>query len=173
MKLANEIFLDIETTGLLPWHGNQVTCICAKTENGTNIKLSNINETTLIKLFLHWLHENTKGKTYTLVTFNGKIFDIPFIMARCVIGADSSKETALFLLDYPHIDIFEEIQKLIGKRLSLNTVAKLLGCTPKSGDGLNAIKLWEKGKYDELQKYCFQDVLTTEEVYLKWMNLHK
>jgi len=94
-------------------------------------------------------------------------------MARCVIGADSSKETALFLLDYPHIDIFEEIQKLIGKRLSLNTVAKLLGCTPKSGDGLNAIKLWEKGKYDELQKYCFQDVLTTEEVYLKWMNLHK
>jgi len=94
-------------------------------------------------------------------------------MARYAMGKNLSRDTALFLFNYPHIDLFEEIQKFSGKRLSLNTVAKLLGCTPKSGDGLHAIKLWEERKYDQLKDYCFQDELTTEEVYLKWVELHK
>lgn len=132
----------------------------------------NKDEASLIKLFLDWLYENTKIGKSTLVTFNGKMFDIPFIMARFALSSEALINTALPLLDYPHIDLFEEIQKITGKRLGLNTVATLLGCTPKSGDGLNAIKLWRDGNYEELKDYCFQDVLTTKEVYYKWLTLH-
>lgn len=165
--------MDIETTGLNPWYGDRATCICAKINSGPNIKISNKDENTLIKLFLNWFYENTKGGKYTLVTFNGKVFDIPFIMTRCFLGSDSLSKITLSLLDYPHIDLFEEIQKITGKRLGLNTVAAILGCTQKSGNGLNAIKLWEDGKYNELKDYCFQDILTTEEVYHKWLALCK
>jgi len=141
--------------------------------DGTNIKLSNENETVLIKLFLHWLHKNTKGKNYTLVTFNGRMFDIPFIMTRCTLKDGLSRKNAILLINYPHIDLYDEIQKITGKHLSLNIVAKLLGCTPKAGDGLNAIKLWKDRNCKQLKDYCFQDALTTEEVYYKWLELHK
>ena len=164
--------MDIETTGLYPWYGDRITCICAKIVDGANLKLSNEDEISLIKLFLHWLYENTKGKNYTLVTFNGRMFDIPFIMTRCALEDGLSRTSALPLLNYPHIDLYDEIQKITGKRMSLNIVARLLGCTPKSGDGLNAIKLWKNKSYNQLKAYCFQDVLTTEEVYFKWLSLH-
>ena len=50
-------------------------------------------------------------------------------------------------------------------------MAELLGCTPKSDTGKDAIKLWREERFKELKKYCMQDVETTEEVFLGWRKL--
>lgn len=174
-KLANEnqpkyIVLDIETQGLLPWYGDKITCICAKASTGPDFKLTNSDDIALIQAFLQWILRTNRTAAHALVTYNGKGFDIPFILARLAMETDINKESGLFILQYPHIDLFEEVQKLTNKRMSLDTVAKLYGCTPKSGSGKNAIKLAENGKYGDLMEYCYQDVLTTLDVYLKLKN---
>jgi hypothetical protein len=69
---------------------------------------------------------------------------------------------------YEHLDLHD----LTEKRVSLQSMAQLLGCTLKSGTGLNAIKLWNECKFDELKAYCKQDVDATEEVFLKWKVVH-
>jgi hypothetical protein len=83
------------------------------------------------------------------------------------VGYFLKRKSGLFILDYEHADLFEEIKNQTGKFQSLSTVAKLLGCTPKSGTGISAIKLWQDGRFQELRDYCSQDVDTTQEVYLK------
>ncbi len=153
------------------WYGDKITCICAKSSTDPSIQLANGDDIALIEAFLLWISETTKDTPHTLVTYNGKDFDIPFILARLAMETDLSRESGLFILDYPHIDLFEEIKKLTGKRMGLSTVAKLLGCTPKSGDGIGAIQLAKDHKYEELKEYCMQDVLTTQEVYLKLKEL--
>jgi len=174
IQIANEkllmekyISLDIESMGLLPWYGDRITCICAKDSDGNKFEMVHKAEDAIINDFLYWLNKHD-SKEYTIITKNGKQFDIPFIMTRCANVLETITE-GIDLLDYPHFDL----QELTKKRISLDDMAKLLGCTPKSGNGLNAIKLWEEGKFDELKEYCMQDVETTEEVYLRWKMLQK
>ena len=103
-----------------------------------------------------------------LITKNGKGFDIPFIMTRyCLNYGLAPGDNELDLLKIPHLDI----QEITSKRIHLQTMAELLNCAPKSGTGMNAIKLWNEGRYDELREYCSQDVDITEEVFLKWRDL--
>ena len=160
------IVLDIETTGLLPWYGDRITCICAKDSDGDKFTAIRKDERLLVESFLKWLATRNGNNDYLLITKNGKIFDIPFIMARMALMKELT-ETEKVILNYEHFDL----QEVTTKRVSLNDMAKLLKCTPKSGYGLKAIRLWKEKRYDELKAYCMQDVETTEEVYLKWLGL--
>ena len=76
-------------------------------------------------------------------------------------------EHPAYLTEFSHFDL----QEITEKRVSLNDMAKLLGCKLKSSTGQDAIKLWEQGKYKELKEYCMNDVDVTEEVYLKYKAL--
>ena len=163
------IVLDIETTGLNPWYGDQITCICAKAKDGRNTiqykgMASDLTEKDLLNSFRSWFKIGG-FKDYTLITKNGKHFDIPFILARLCMHYNLG--SLHNFIDIKHIDL----QETTKKRISLQDMATLLGCTPKSMTGLDAIKLWKDGHYEELQEYCWQDVLTTEECYLKLRDL--
>ena len=164
------IILDIETLGFTPLYYDKVTCVCAKDSDGktfAKITKSNDDEGYLIQNFLNWLSKRPHEK-YFLVTANGKQFDIPFLFIRYALrfGYDPLNDLPMIL--YEHLDL----QEVTSKKVSLQCMAELLGCTPKSGTGSNAIKLWKEGRYKELKNYCQQDVLTTEEVFLKWKALH-
>ncbi|MFO7867646.1 MAG: hypothetical protein R6V02_12675, partial [Candidatus Aminicenantes bacterium] len=63
-------------------------------------------------------------------------------------------------------------QHVTSRRVGLQQMAELYGLAGKSGTGENAIKLWEEGRLEELKAYCWQDVLLTEQVFLKWKELH-
>ena len=160
--------MDIETTGLNPWYGDRITCICGKDSDGKRFGMVHQDELNIINQFLNWVLIDRESEDIFLVTKNGKQFDIPFIMARFTLNCGlAPKDIELFLLIYDHFDL----QEITRKRISLQAMAELLGCTPKSGTGMNAIKLWDEGRYDELKEYCAQDVDTTEEVFLKWKGL--
>lgn len=65
----------------------------------------------------------------------------------------------------PFVDIMVEIMKVVGHRVSLNSVAKATLGTQKSGDGLDAIRFFREGNMESLKKYCLEDVRITKEIY--------
>lgn len=67
-----------------------------------------------------------------------------------------------------HFDILDEIRKVEGKRMSLDSIAKATLNSTKSDLGENAIKYWNEGTPEALAKlksYCEMDVLITKDVY--------
>jgi len=62
-------------------------------------------------------------------------------------------------------DILSDIKNIIGKRLSLNDVIKATLHKAKTGHGLQAIGFYQDGKWDELKKYCLDDVILTKELF--------
>lgn len=65
----------------------------------------------------------------------------------------------------PYLDILEEVEKLIGHRVKLENLAQMNLGTGKSGDGLEALKLFKQGRIEDLKKYCLDDVRITKELY--------
>lgn len=65
----------------------------------------------------------------------------------------------------PVFDLLEEIERVRGHRVSLQSVAQATLQSSKSGSGWDAIKLYREGRMEELKKYCFDDVRITKDVY--------
>ncbi len=151
------IFLDIETTGLNPTYGNRITCICGKTQTD-EFKDLQIEEPILLNNFKDWL-SNYSIEDYLLVTKNGKMFDIPFIMTRW--SRNNNWKDLEFLLEYEHFDLHE----ITKSRVSLDDMTRLYGIENKSASGLEAIKFWENKEYQKIIDYCWDDVLITEKIY--------
>ncbi|MFA9289256.1 MAG: ribonuclease H-like domain-containing protein [Weeksellaceae bacterium] len=90
-----------------------------------------------------------------IVGYNIRSFDMPVIQAYYP-GIVSS--LSMF-------DILDDIKKELGKRIGLNDVASATFNEKKSGHGLMAIDYYKEGKWDELKKYCMDDVLLTKKVF--------
>src|ERR1051325_11286799 len=90
-----------------------------------------------------------------VIGFNSKNFD--FQVLQPYISFDLTK--------IPHLDIMEEVEKLIGHRVKLDNLAQMTLGAGKSGDGLQALKFWKLGQMEELKKYCLDDVRITRELY--------
>ncbi len=90
-----------------------------------------------------------------IIGFNSRRFDLPVLAPYLFLSIET----------LPQLDLMEEIEKVRGHRVSLHSVAQAtLGIT-KSGEGWNAINLYEQGRIDELKKYCLNDVKLTKEIY--------
>lgn len=90
-----------------------------------------------------------------LITWNGEHFDLP-ILNKYYPG-DINKIKSL--------DLMKEVQKVLGRRLKLDTVAAVTLGVNKSGNGLDAIHWWQSGEIDKIIKYCIDDVRITKELY--------
>ncbi len=90
-----------------------------------------------------------------LVGYNSDYFDIP-VLNRYYPG-DLSKIRSL--------DLMAEVQKVLGRRLRLDSIAQATLGRGKSGDGLKAVDWWEEGLYDKVREYCIDDVRLTRELY--------
>jgi len=69
------------------------------------------------------------------------------------------------LSQIPILDIMREIEKELGHRLSLDSVAKATLGLGKIGSGLSAVDYWRNGEFEKLAKYCRKDVEITTMVY--------
>lgn len=65
----------------------------------------------------------------------------------------------------PVFDILDDIKFIIGKRIGLNDAASATLNEKKSGHGLMAIDYYKEGKWDELKKYCMDDVMVTKKLF--------
>lgn len=90
-----------------------------------------------------------------VIGFNSKNFD--FQVLEPYINYDLAK--------IPHLDILQEVEKIIGHRVKLDNLAQMTLGVGKSGDGLQALKFWKLGQMEELKKYCLDDVRITKELY--------
>jgi DNA polymerase elongation subunit (family B) len=158
------IILDIETTGLRAWFRDRVTCICCRDSDGIEFKEVGENESEIISKFFEWMIER---KDYLLVTANGKDFDLPFLCTRAIQNGIYMTKF-LFIRDMKQFDIFD-IPKF--GRVSLNNFAAILNVGEKTGNGFEAINLFKNKEFDKLKEYCFNDVLLTQRVYCKMMDL--
>lgn len=165
MKEKNKyIVVDIETTGLSPTD-NVVTCICAKTSDADKFIQSSKNEMGLLSDFYTWLAK-LKGE-FTLVTKNGKCFDIPFLITRTMFTyfpVPVSREQ-MNVLNCPHIDL----QEVTYRNVSLEAMLDILHLPNKTDKGINAIKLFDNEDYEKLESYCWNDVLVTENLFKQFL----
>jgi DEAD/DEAH box helicase domain-containing protein len=90
-----------------------------------------------------------------VVGFNLKRFD--YRVLQPYTGVD--------LAALPTLDILEEINLLLGHRLSLNHLAEKTLNAAKSGDGLLALQLFKEGRLEELTNYCRRDVELTARLF--------
>ena len=63
------------------------------------------------------------------------------------------------------LDIMEEVTKVLGHRLSLDSLASATLGQKKLGSGLDALKYFKAGQIDKLKEYCLEDVRLTRDLY--------
>jgi DEAD/DEAH box helicase domain-containing protein len=69
------------------------------------------------------------------------------------------------LAKLPTLDMMVEVQKRLGFRLKLDSLATATLQVGKSADGLQAVQWWREGRIEELFEYCQQDVEVTYKLY--------
>ncbi len=72
---------------------------------------------------------------------------------------------AVSLKDLPTVDLMVMLEKRLGFRPKLDTVASATLKIGKSADGLQAVQWWREGRLEEILKYCEQDVEVTRRLY--------
>jgi len=117
---------------------------------------------------------DTISKYDTIVTFNGRAFDCPFILTRTAIHQlTPTKEIMPNRYSNQHIDLFDQLS-LYGaqrKKFSLDIWCRTLGIkSPKSEGvtGYDVKRLFKEGKFLEIAKYCAGDLWATRELLIKW-----
>ncbi|MDO8644231.1 MAG: ribonuclease H-like domain-containing protein [bacterium] len=100
--------------------------------------------------------EQALQRASRVIGFNIRRFDFPVLQPY--LKATEAAKLPLF-------DIMDELEKILGHRVSLNSVAQATLGTGKSGDGLDAIHYFRNGEMEKLKSYCLDDVRLTQQIY--------
>ncbi|MDP2933750.1 MAG: ribonuclease H-like domain-containing protein [bacterium] len=65
----------------------------------------------------------------------------------------------------PTLDMLVEVEKVLGHRISLDSIASSTLGANKIASGLDAIRFWKSGQLDKLKEYCLSDVRLTRDLY--------
>lgn len=90
-----------------------------------------------------------------LIGYNSDSFDIP-LLNRYYPGD---------LTQLRSLDLMTEVQKMLGRRVRLQSLAQATLGKGKKGDGLKAVAWWQEGKVDKVREYCIEDVRITRELF--------
>ncbi|HZY70405.1 MAG TPA: ribonuclease H-like domain-containing protein [Thermoplasmata archaeon] len=144
-------FLDIETTGLSPYEG----IVTVVTVHGNGATRTFIADDNLEELPAYLRRFDL------LATFNGKLFDVPFLEARF----------PGLRVPAAHLDL-RYILRRLGYSGGLKRIEQVLGLGDRSGvegiHGIDAVRLWEQFRrgstsaLDQLVKYNHADTVNLE-----------
>lgn len=121
------------------------------------------------------------AKSYQVfVTFNGRSFDVPFLMVRSAVhGIRPTKNmmAGRYLYqqhaDAVHIDLLDQLsfQGAVRRKGSLHLWSRAFGIKSPKAEGITGDDvgmLFKKKKYLEIAKYNVGDLRATKELYEKW-----
>jgi DNA polymerase elongation subunit (family B) len=111
-----------------------------------------------------------------LVTFNGRMFDCPFLMLRsALLGVRPSRNLMGNRYAKDMIDLLEQLTFYgATRKFNLDFFCRAFGIpSPKAGGitGLDMNQLFAEGKHKEIAQYCLGDCRATVELYKKWRDL--
>lgn len=89
-----------------------------------------------------------------LIGFSSKTFDVPVL----------EKYFNFKLSAIPHFDILEEVEASFGRKIGLGHLGEANLGIKKTGHGMEAIGMYERGEMERLKEYCLQDVKITKEL---------
>lgn len=159
-----EVFFDTETkkffdeaTGYDPSKlGVSITSVYSRTLDENLKEIEGVMQSFWEKDFAEMFKLFEKADR--IIGFNSKGFDVPALSPYLPSHWEK----------LPHFDILEEIKKVEGKRMSLDSLAKATLNSKKNDSGENAIKYWNEGTEEslaKLKKYCEMDVEITKNIY--------
>lgn len=90
-----------------------------------------------------------------LVGYNSDHFDIPLL----------NKYYPGDLARIKSLDLMQEIYRILGRRLKLDTVAEATLNERKNGDGMQSLRWWKRGEVEKVKEYCLKDVELTKRVF--------
>ncbi len=151
--MSKEVVLDIETQNTFDEVGGYFTDKLKVSLVGVYFYETDTYESflepDLPKLFSRLEHASR------IIGFNSIGFDMP-VLNNYYTGD---------LLHLPQLDILREIEKGVGFRIKLDSIAQSTIGTKKSGHGLQAVQWWKEGNIEAIREYCLQDVKVTKDVY--------
>ena len=112
--------------------------------------------------------------TDQVVTFNGRIFDIPFLMIRsAMLKVKPSKNMIKSRYDTKaHIDLIEQFTFFgITRKFNLDFYCNAFGIeSPKTKEisGMEVKNLYEAGRLRDIAIYCSRDIYATYKLYKIW-----
>ena len=90
-----------------------------------------------------------------IIGFNLRDFDYPVLSS--VLGE--------WVHELPTLDLMLEVQRALGHRVSLDSLAQATLGTNKLGSGLDALRYYRQGDWAKLERYCLEDVKLTRDLY--------
>jgi len=121
-----------------------------------------------------------------LISFNGRNFDVPFVMLRSALlgmrpGKNLMQGTKFnYML---HTDLIDELSFFspsytygATKKFNFDFYTRAFGIpSPKGGgiDGSKVAEFFAAGKINDISEYCLRDVKATWELFCKWRDLLK
>jgi DNA polymerase elongation subunit (family B) len=117
----------------------------------------------------------------TIVTFNGRTFDVPFIYLRsALLNVGISRKDWLgyrFQIE-PHCDLLEQLtfynvsgREGAARRFNLDFYCKAFGIPSPKSDGITGLdigRLMAEGRARDVAAYCLGDVQATAKLYKVW-----
>ncbi len=91
-----------------------------------------------------------------VVGFNHRFFDYVVLQGYDDFFDDAQVHT---------LDMMLEVEKTLGHRVSLDSIAHASLGVEKTAEGLQAIRWWKEGKMVEIAEYCCYDVKITKLVH--------
>jgi DNA polymerase elongation subunit (family B) len=107
------------------------------------------------------------------ITFNGRNFDVPFIMMRsAMLGVKVSKNLMGYRYGDEHIDLLEQFTFYgATRKFNLDFYCHSFGVqSPKTTEvsGMEVKNLYEAGRIKDIAVYCSKDIYATYRLYQIW-----
>lgn len=148
----------------LHWLTGRVICVGVKPDGKEPVMFADDDEEKLLVA----LHEYLLARfPYTIVTYNGKSFDQPFLVMRGMLyGLDFASLLPSDRYSKSHVDLFEMVGS--GKwalPCKLSEAAWFFGIPAVVGSGSEVQEQYDKGDIDGIIDHCKSDIETTEKLF--------
>ncbi|MCB0731279.1 MAG: ribonuclease H-like domain-containing protein [Ignavibacteriae bacterium] len=166
-KIISIGLLNTDTEGTLILYNTKDEEVWKNSEK--NITYKGLEETEILNLFWQYI-----SKTDKVITFNGRNFDIPFLMLRsAMLGIKPSINLISNRYNITHhIDLLDQFTFYgITRKFNLDFYCHAFGIKSPKAKGITGMEikeLYKAGKEKDIAIYCAEDVMATYELYKIW-----